>query len=132
MKKMKLVILILAFLSSPHLYAQEQQNSYSDSGRNFKRGVAAVMFSTIGGAVLGLSTLSFYDKPQEHTNNITVGALVGLVAGVGYVVYDSSRRNSQPTGNYDFTWERPDEKFKRASLFANNKEIPVFRYQFDF
>jgi hypothetical protein len=132
MKKITITVLLLSFLLSPQLYAQQQQNTYSNSGRNFKRGVAAVMFSTIGGAVLGLSTLSFYDKPQEHTNNITVGALIGLVAGVGYVVYDSSRRNPPPSGNYDFSWERPDEQFKKASLFAKNKQAPVLQYQFDF
>ena len=133
MKQAKIFFLLAVFFLSPSLWAQEQQNSYSNSGRNFKRGVAAVMFSTIGGAVLGLSTLSFYGKPQEHTDNITVGALIGLVAGVGYVVYDSNRQPTPPpSGNYDFSWQEPDQKFRRTSLFAKNKEVPLFKYQFDF
>ncbi len=36
----------------------------------------------VGGAVLGLSTLSFYDKPSRHLANIWTGAAIGIIAGV--------------------------------------------------
>lgn len=91
-----------------------------------------MLFASIGGAVLGLSTLSFYGKPQEHTDNITNGALVGFVAGLSYVAYDSSR--PQPVGNYDISAfpTSPDQKLRRTSMVASAPEVPLFQYQIDF
>ena len=65
-------------------------SAFSQMDLRVKRTVATVIFSSLGGAVLGLSTLPFYGEPQEHANNITTGALIGLVAGISYVAYDSS------------------------------------------
>ena len=53
--------------------------------RTFKRNAATVIFASLGGGILGLSTLSFYGQPQEHTNNITMGVGAGLIAGLVYV-----------------------------------------------
>jgi uncharacterized MnhB-related membrane protein len=41
-----------------------------------------IFYSGIYGAVLGLSTLSFYDKPSSRTRNIAMGAALGLMASV--------------------------------------------------
>lgn len=54
---------------------------------------------------MGLSTLSFYGKPQEHTDNITTGVLIGFLAGVSYVMYDNYQQRSglkelKPLPNY--------------------------------
>lgn len=56
---------------------------------NFRRNTATIIFCGLGGAVLGLSTLSFYGQPQDHLSNIYVGLGVGLMAGGGYVYYRS-------------------------------------------
>lgn len=129
-KKISIFIVLAALTLSP--MARAQQN-YSTTGRHFKRGVAAVMFSTIGGAVLGLSTLSFYGKPQEHTDNITAGALVGLIAGIGYVAYDSSRNSTSPSGQYDFSsMNEPDLVLRRGAQLAKNRSVPVLNYQIEF
>lgn len=70
--------------SSPGMYA-------------FKRGTAIVFFSAVGGAILGLSTLSFYGEPREHTGNITAGAAIGLLAGAGYLFWESAQtKSNQP------------------------------------
>ncbi len=34
------------------------------------------------GAILGLSTLSFVEKPKDHLKNILVGGSIGIIAGV--------------------------------------------------
>lgn len=67
--------------------------SWAQSQSTFKRTTATILFSSIGGGILGLSTLSFYGKPQEHTDNITTGVLVGFLAGVSYVMYDNYSQN---------------------------------------
>ncbi|PWU21041.1 MAG: hypothetical protein C5B49_03220 [Bdellovibrio sp.] len=51
-----------------------------------RRGFATVMLAGLAGAVLGLSTLSFYGKPEEHIGNIYVGLGLGLLGGAGYVL----------------------------------------------
>ena len=38
--------------------------------------------ATLGGAILGASTLPFYEESTEHTNNILYGAAIGAVVGV--------------------------------------------------
>ncbi len=105
------------------------QASMAQAERSVKRNVATVMFATLGGAILGLSTLSFYGEPQEHTNNITVGALVGFVAGVGYVVYDSSRP-AQPSYEYSQAFDL-DLKSRRASAYSA-KAPPIFQLSYNF
>lgn len=63
-----------------------------NSLRAWKRDTAIVLFSAVGGGILGLSTLSFYGQPQEHTSNVGLGALIGLVGGVSYILWESSQR----------------------------------------
>ncbi len=41
-----------------------------------------IAYSTVGGAVLGASTLPFYEDPGDHTKNIFYGAAIGAVIGV--------------------------------------------------
>ncbi len=79
------LLLALLFLS---------RSTFAGSEITVRRGAAFTIFSSIGGAVLGLSTLPFYEKPQDHTNNINIGALLGLLIGGGYVLHQSSRTES--------------------------------------
>ena len=39
------------------------------------------------GAILGLSTLSFVEKPGDHLKNVVAGAAIGIIVGVGVVAY---------------------------------------------
>lgn len=123
--KAKRFILIAILVFCQPLWAQQ---SYTNSGRTFKRNVATVLFASIGGAVLGLSTLSFYGEPQQHTNNITLGALLGFVGGVGYLVMDNSKPQVL---TYDVTFTELDQKMRRETLLAA-KNPPMIRFQFDF
>ncbi|MFV3407810.1 hypothetical protein [Bdellovibrio bacteriovorus] len=116
-----LLISLLIFTSS---------TSTAQANRSVKRNVAAVLFSTLGGAILGLSTLSFYGEPQEHTGNITTGALVGLLGGVGYVIYDSSRPAAP---QYEYSQNLGmDFKNRRASETFVAKAPPMIQYSFTF
>lgn len=77
--------LVLALSLAGALPARAQGSSELPGVR---RSVATVIFCGLGGAVLGLSTLSFYGKPQDHTGNIYAGLGLGLIAGVAYVMMD--------------------------------------------
>lgn len=76
------------------------QTSVSDSGslQNWRRGTAIVLFAGVGGGILGLSTLSFYGRPQEHTGNITTGALLGVLGGLTYVMAEGLQAESPSRG----------------------------------
>ncbi len=101
-----LVVIVMLLSSS---------DSFAQTDRTVKRKIAAVLFSSLGGAILGLSTLSFYGEPQQHTENISYGALLGFVAGVGYVVYDSSRPASPV---YEYSQIERELQKQRASGIA--------------
>lgn len=118
------ISLILIVLSCFHTSVSSAQQS----GRNFKRGVATVLFSTLGGAILGLSTLSFYGEPQEHTENITTGALLGALAGGGYLLYAASAPAPTPV-DYSQSF---DDAVKSKKALASAKAPILVSYQFDF
>ncbi|MBX3017131.1 MAG: hypothetical protein KF767_04530 [Bdellovibrionaceae bacterium] len=81
------LVLVMALLLA-HLNTANAQGSSELQG--VRRSVATVIFCGLGGAVLGLSTLSFYGRPQDHTGNIYAGLGAGLIAGVGYVMMEPS------------------------------------------
>ncbi len=78
-----------------------------------------VAFSTLGGAVLGASTLPFYDEPGDHTKNVFYGAALGAVAGVLISAYAGVKEGPA----YD---EDAATKLRPASSLALN-ESPEFR-----
>lgn len=49
--------------------------------------------TALGGAVLGLSTLSFVDEPSDHLKNVLVGGAVGIIVGVGLVAYMQANKS---------------------------------------
>ena len=81
-----------------------------------------VAFSTIGGAILGASTLPFYEEPGDHTKNIFYGAAIGAVAGVIISAY----AGVQEGPDYGDEEEASLRRRKRASELAIN-EAPELR-----
>lgn len=63
--------------------------SSNSASSNLKGQVARIMVAGLGGAVFGVSTLSFYGKPQEHLGNVAIGAVLGLALGATYVTNDT-------------------------------------------
>lgn len=121
-KQIRIIVLavILAF----------SQFSFAQADRTVKRSVAAILFSSIGGAILGLSTLSFYGEPQEHTGNIAVGALVGFVGGVSYVLYDSLQPSPPPAQDFANIFDQDFQTRRASATFA--KAPPVIQFKFAF
>lgn len=70
-----------------------QSSNYSDGKEVKKSGprrqLATIVFAGLGGAVLGLSTLSFYGRPQDYLVNIAIGFAVGVIAGTAYVTFQT-------------------------------------------
>ncbi len=68
-----------------------------------------------GGAILGLSTLSFVEEPSEHMKNIIVGGAIGIIIGVGVVAWrQASKSSSLYKQNAQIIKELPSTKFTTA------------------
>lgn len=84
-----ILCLSLSFVvPSGNAFAQGSQSA----SRNFgpRKQIAVIVFAGLAGAILGLSTLSFYGRPQDKLANIPVGAAVGIIIGTTYSTYKAA------------------------------------------
>lgn len=58
-----------------------------------KQDITVVVALAAGGAILGLSTLSFVERPKDHLKNIVVGGALGTIVGVGLVAYNQASKS---------------------------------------
>ncbi len=95
----------------------------------------------LGGAILGLSTLSFVEEPKDHLKNILIGGAFGVIVGVGVVAWQQATKSKGTYENHglvpsaDFgTSQRVAWQAKQTekSFRKNAKNFPTFSYAFDF
>ena len=85
-------VIILSFcLISNNIYAQDNEDLDS-LVTDTKTDLLTVVGGGLAGAVLGLSTLSFVEEPKDHTNNIVIGASIGIIAGVAFVALSQANK----------------------------------------
>jgi hypothetical protein len=96
MLKICLVSFLIAFLSLPARAATTESYATSDPRAN----LSTIFYTGVGGAVLGLSTLSFYGRPQDHLPNIAIGFAVGIIFGAGYVTLQAANRHAPAAAGY--------------------------------
>ncbi len=90
----KILALLIAFqLMSAVAFAQGE--SEDDIVKNTQNDIMLVGGAGVAGAILGLSTLSFVDKPSRHISNVWTGAAIGVIAGVIWVAYNSAQRGQE-------------------------------------
>lgn len=82
--------IIAAMMLSPGAHAQSE-----DIIKSTQNDILLIVGAGAGGAILGLSTLSFVDKPSKHISNVWTGAAIGVIAGVIFVAYNSAQRGSE-------------------------------------
>lgn len=99
-----------------------QNTSRKDNGTfGARRQLATIIFAGLSGAILGLSTLSFYGRPQDRLSNIAVGFALGIFAGTIYTTYKAAAKPSDfygPGGEFTLP---PANQFQ----FANNSELVI-------
>lgn len=121
-------LLTLSFAYVPSALAQQQKPTGQSSFAGPKKQAATIILAGLGGAVLGLSTLSFYGRPQDYLVNIAIGAAVGVIVGTVYVTYKAA---SQPEDFYGSRLEsfsnsqrvsqKLDSQFENSTLMMNYK-----------
>jgi hypothetical protein len=125
----KLLVLVSFVLTTATALAQKSPNSNSKEapGNSQSRAafngprkhMATILFCGLGGAILGLSTLSFYGRPQDNLNNITIGFAIGIIAGTTVVTYQAVTRPTEFYGN--FMLDRPiyEQELQQAQKIAS-------------
>ena len=96
-----LLFMTLHFVISNKTFAAEDMPVDPEA---LKSDLMLVIGGGLGGAILGLSTLSFVDEPKDHTRNIMVGASIGVIVGVAVVAF------SQATKSRDLLYDAPAEE----------------------
>ena len=110
----------LLLFGSTSGYAQGV-NKDDDAGLTGPRKqLATIIFAGLGGAILGLSTLSFYGRPQDNLKNIAIGFAVGVIGGTAFASYKAAVRPGEFYGD-DFGAEANFDFYR----FYRNKEPTV-------
>ncbi len=101
--------LLFATVSLNSAHAQQDEDIIKNTQTDF----LIVAAAGAGGALLGLSTLSFVDKPSNHIANIWTGGALGIIAGVLFVAYNSAQKGSE-----DLQSEEASVDFNSSERFA--------------
>jgi hypothetical protein len=114
MKKILVIVFVVAFACTA--FGQQQDNTVRKKSGT-RRQLATILFCGLGGAVLGLSTLSFYGRPQDYLGNIGIGFAAGVIGGTIYVTYRSATTHDYSEDNA----ELENKKLQWAPLIARDK-----------
>lgn len=139
-----IALLIVATLSSTSSWAQVQSpptpptaNGTEKSGKSSsgpRKQLATIVFAGLGGAVLGLSTLSFYGRPQDNLRNIAIGAAFGVIGGTILVTYKAATNPAELYGEQrriEYELEATS-KAGQALVVASSPSAPRFDFTFTF
>src|SRR5690606_32175938 len=93
------LLLALVFVLPRGAFAQDAQSD-DNIVASTQNDILLVAGAGVGGAILGLSTLSFYDKPSKHVANIWTGAAIGIIAGVVIVAMTHAQKTQDDLTTY--------------------------------
>lgn len=129
------VFLAMALATSlpERAFAQKANGTSTSSDKpsgGTRKQLTMIVFAGISGAILGLSTLSFYGRPQDKLNNIWGGFAVGIIVGAIYSAYSVTSQPRQFSRGAQI-WD--DEQWLHDHpRFAANNDPVTFSYAFHF
>jgi hypothetical protein len=142
---MKIFKIARNFITAVTLVIFAPNNIQAQEGGGFLAGtlrdLLIITGAGVGGAVLGLSTLSFVDEPSKNMKNIVNGGSIGIMIGVGIVIfghagkskllYDSASILQDAHKTNDFFEE--NKLFAETSRKNSNHNLPYYlAYKFSF
>lgn len=129
------VMLLSLSIASPSLAQGSRGGEQRSTLSGPRKQLATIVFAGLGGAVLGLSTLSFYGRPQEKLSNIVIGFALGIFAGTAYVTYKAAK-NPQELYGLDFHQQLVIPELEASQAYALRaqplSEPAMLRFSFDF
>lgn len=112
-----LIAFCLVLIVASQSFAQDTPSATSRTFSGPRKQLATIVFCGLGGAIVGLSTLSFYGRPQDKLSNISIGAAVGVIAGTAYVTYRAARNPGQLYG----VIPQSEREFEMNRMQASNE-----------
>lgn len=99
--------LSLVMVSSSALAQGAKRSKGSEvSQRGPRRQITTIVMAGLAGAILGLSTLSFYGRPQDYLSNIAVGFAAGVITGTVYTTFQAATNPQDFYNQKDFLDQR--------------------------
>ena len=134
MKKLNFLIFVLAlgaFAFPTSTYAQAAQASDASQegdavGFDAKGAFSKILVAGLVGGILGLSTLSFYEKPNQHLRNITFGAGAAMIGTAFYMTLSLASGSTDTAA----VLEDFDQGYRVAPMVAANFGGISFSAQF--
>ena len=96
-----------AFATTLSQMDDSEEDSVVETSFRPRRQIATIVYMGLAGAVLGLSTLSFYGRPQDRLTNIAVGFGVGVMVGAVYMTYKAA---TDPAKEYRSEYEMEEAR----------------------
>lgn len=98
--------------------------------------ISVVLGAGAAGAILGLSTLSFVEKPKDHTKNIAIGGAIGIVIGVGIVMFGQATKSQTTIMSQNTNPENSSllnmKEFREEKIARNYLLEPTMAFSFNF
>lgn len=79
-------------LGGPSAQAQDYNGAASSRSPGPRKQIATIIFAGLAGGVLGLSTLSFYGRPQDKLANVPMGVGIGVIIGAIYTTFNAATK----------------------------------------
>lgn len=132
MKKLVCALFVIHFFfagSLSHPAIAQDGGGEDDIIKNTQNDILLVAGAGAGGAVLGLSTLSFVEKPSKHVSNIWTGAALGIIAGVIFVAYNSAQKGSEDLQSDEASVDfNSSERYAWHSQNSQNLTLPSVQF----
>lgn len=110
-------VITFGLIFAPQAFAQKAKNQANMSGPS--KHLSTIVFAGVAGAVLGLSTLSFYGRPQEKLTHIAIGAAIGIIGGAMYSTFKAA---TEPKDYYNLRERGPNPE--TWALTATDRTLP--------
>tara|TARA_B100001248_G_scaffold262718_2_gene261500 strand:- start:48242 stop:48625 length:384 start_codon:yes stop_codon:yes gene_type:complete len=124
-----ILVILLAFLLAPPVYSQVGDNENTVVSKGPRKQLATVIYAGLGGAVLGLSTLSFRGRPQDHLDSIAGGFAVGIIIGAIYSSYAVTKDPGRLQGSHYYL---PNMDEDLTGKYKITKQSPWLQYTWTF
>lgn len=127
-----LLPLLFGVLAQTPAFAQPKESQEMEVSRP-RRQVTTIVFAGLAGAVLGLSTLSFYGRPQDKLSNIAIGFALGIITGAVYTTFKAATNPYDPYAFKEWDdsppiiwsemYEFPQDSYKKPQSMALSPQL---------
>jgi hypothetical protein len=86
--------------------------------------ISTVVAIGAGGAILGLSTLSFVEEPGDHLKNVLIGGAIGIIIGVGVVAFKQANLSQEQYINSQ-GYNEPEFETKERLVWHSSQQDQI-------